>query len=529
MSFDGTEGFVGLDEDAAAANECADTFLDNAIRSNSMALRLLGHQVTWTPRTYDSDDLSQKEGIRPYASYARSSILSVPWIVQAGDEVYHIAVHCRVADEHGQSLSTRGFLKLAGIAEQEFVFTNSDGASPDYKAEEATLTLAEPQANERFTDLLIEQKPVALDTFVIDSSAQAHAVSLQGAYVSGNGLDDIMQQAAVSPPDGDDRHLMAWYNEDAEQRDIFDFMWASPVSDFAYMRPVNANPYISSQDCSLRPLPYVQVRAIEIHNVWSPDFDMRPQGRYEPDRVVDGRDAIEHAIVIDRIYRRKRCLWVGPVGTLGDQEVWEAGYGPRFARVEGSTTAQLLFTASIQPRTKDPKLLLLLNLLPTWNTPPSFASSANIFTLEKLEKAIEVADWTFDVDCKRFANGSSTPGTIASLTEGRELEHYPQLITALSPALQSEEIVASLLVGGAFKEGQLFEEDHALIQRVALELDLTGYNPSTNDMPCFVNVSLSTEALAKFTTAEVDDDTSTLDEGDLVVACTGATIWEVPQ
>ena len=297
------------------------------------------------------------------------------------------------------------------------------------------------------------------------------------------------------------------------------------------MRPLEANPYIASQDCELRPLPYVQVRAIEINETWAPDFDLRPQGRYAPDRVVDGRDAIEHAIVLDRIYRRKRCLWIGPRGTEGDSEIWPGGYGEKFARVAGSTSATSLFSVppQIQPRTKNPKILVLLNLLPTWDTPIGSVAATTINTVAALEKALEQAEWTFDVAIKRYADGSTTPGTIASVSEVRVLEHYPQLLTPLSAALISEDVIRTGNIGGALKEGQLFEEDHALIQRVVLEVELTGYDPSSNDAPCFVDVQLSTSSLTGLQFAEVPDDVSGLDQGDLVVTCTGATIWEAPQ
>lgn len=530
MSFDGSEGFVGLDEEMVGKNKPLSTFVDNAIRSNVIAIRQMGHQISWAPRSYDADDHNQVLRIRPYASVALSSILSVPWIVQNGDDQYRFAFHHRVEDEHGEGEGCFLRFSLVDLVSSEFAAPNTGASTPEWQIDERVLSLPEPFRGERFTDLRIEQRGKENYTTILQSVV-AHEIKRGGGMITASGAaNELLRHNGSNYPDSDDKHVQVFQNQ-AGSDQIYDILWTSPDENLGVVRPKEHGGNYDTPTDTARTLPlaYVQVRGIEIHQIFEGETDLRARERYQPQKIVDARDEIAHPLSIDRTYRRKRCLWIGPTGTLGDTELgWYSGYGPRFARVDGNTSsAQILFPASIVPKTKAPKILVLLNILATYEPSTEGGIVFNTSTAEALEAAVGEATWTFTASVTRFGNGSSTPASVTSGEVEVELAHWPHLLTPFRAALQTEHIYRQQQNGvidvWPYKEGQLFEEDHQLIQRVALSFDLPSHDPSINLAPYAVTLTALTEALGDFPLGE------TVTASDLVLAVTGCTIWEVPQ
>ena len=527
MSFDGSE-FIALDEDAVADNEALDTFVDNSIRSNISALRQMGHQVTWTPRSYDADDPNQALRIRPYASRARSSILSVPWIVQNGQDGVSLTLHYRCADEQAEGLSCFGYASLVGVADTRFSISNTDGLTPEWRTLEPSIELNEGFEGEVYTDLRVEQEGDLGGQIL--QSVVSHNVTTGGGIITASGAaNELLRHNGSNYPDSDDRHVQVFENQD-ESGQIYDILWTSNGSNKGAVRPTFTGPYDTPTDtCRTRAIGYTQVRSIEVHSTWEGETDLRPQKRYEPQRIVEGRDEIVHALALDKTYRRKRCLWIGPNGNLGDTELgWYSGYGPKHARITGNTSsAQVFFPASIVPKTDSPKILVLLNLLATYAPSVTGGIIQNTNTSEALEAATGFAEWTLTADVDRFSDGSSTPSSVASGDIDLELTHYPQLATPLYPCLQTELLYKAQLDGSndewPYKEGQLFEEDHTLIQKVAIEVNLSSHDPTSNLDPYVLTLSGLTGDLRQFPLTE------TVTASDLVLTVTGCTIWEVPQ
>lgn len=530
--FNGTE-FVGIDEDAVAENQPLDTFVENAIRSNLAAIQALGQQVSWAPRTFKAGDHNRKTGIRPYASFDKSTILSVPWIVQPGDDAIHLSIHHRCDDEHGLGFSCYGYAYLADVTDPipRFVISNTSASTPQWQMYEHSFSLNEPATIERFTDLRVEQSGLC-GFNVIQASGVRYVVSRAGSRVrrnSGTGAA-LLQQTASSYPDSGDRHVLIWDNIFEETDEQFDILWASPADDDAITRPsVDGRPnFNESFESRTRALGYLQVRGIEIRQTISPGHDLRAKERYTPHLLVDARDEIAHPFSMNKLRARKRCLWIGPTGGNNDPEVWpEDGYGERFNRVTGSTTPQQALTATIVPKTKGPKILVLANILGSWDT-SLFGDLRNITKFDALTSASGEVDWHFDVAIKRFELGTTTPDEVATEDITIPIIQWPQTSSIVSPALTSEAILTDRLIGGPFKEGQLFDEDHALLSRIAIEIDLSDHDPATNLDPYILTLSASVSSMARFA-PNAAQDTSGLDEEDLRLTFTGVSIWEVPQ
>ena len=527
MTYTGDE-YVAVDEDAVADDEALDTYVENCIRNNVAAVRALGHQVSWAPRSYDSDDHSQALRIRPYASYARSSILSVPWIVQDGQGTTHFSLHYRCGDEHSDNLSCFGWASLVGLGEERFSLANTDGATPEWQITEVELDLDEPFSGEVYTDLRVEQKGDVGGQIL--QSVVSHHVTTGGGLITASGAaNQLLRHNGSNYPDADDRHVQIFENQN-ESSQRYDILWTSSGSNKGATRPGFDGAIDTPTDTArTRSLGYVQCRGIEVHSTWEGDTDLRPTERFHPHLIVDARDEVSHPLSIDRAYRRKRCLWIGPTGSLGDTELgWYTGYGPKHARITGNTSsAQILFPASIVPKTRSPKILILMNLLATYAPSLTGGIIENTASSEALDEESGEATWTIEASVTRFADGTSTPSSVTSADVEVELVHWPHLATPLYPCLQTELLYKAQLDGlndeWPYKEGQMFEEDHTLIQRVAIELDLTSHNPSTNLDPYTITITGLTESVGDFPAGE------TVTASDLVLTCTGCTIWEVPR
>lgn len=520
------DGFIAIDEDAAAPDRPEDTWLDNALRYNLERIRELGWQVTWAPRTDDADDFNQKLGIQTYAGLAYVSILSVPWIVDEGAESYRVRVHYRASDEHSAGLSSFGRITLANVASQRFEFSNTDANSPQWSFAGDTLTLPTPQDRAILTDLRIEMQSTVAASSPITTSIGRYDFSALGGAVDGTDTGDagynvIFDGTGSTAPDAADRGVMVLEDTQVDSDSYYDILWVGS-SDDALLRPQGTSYRGGSTSVQTIPQSYVQVRGVEIQAIFEGDTHYIPAGRYAPWRTVEGRDAVAHPLAQNASRSRWRPMWLGPVGRFDADEAFPDGYGERFARAHGDDkSAQRLFTASITPRHPDPTIRVLLNLIPTWSS--LLSTHGGIGSYEQLQEAAARVSWTLGFNLRRFEDGGATPTDVITATETVELTTWPQAVTPISPALAAENRLA-VPVTGVLREGQLYPEDHILLQRVDVALDLTvagarGLDPYTLEVTALVDAIVEVPDEAEETTITATN---------LRLTCTGASIWEQP-
>lgn len=537
--------FVGLDDDAVAADEPLDVYLEAALRSNVRALLSYGQRCTWAPMTYDADDADQKIGCMPYASLAYSSMLNVPWIIQPGQEAVEITAHYRAASEHSGVGGTPGAgtvlgrLTLSGANATAILFDNTfDSVGDDWSIVEGELTLLEPAPAEAIIDLRLELRSVSEDE--ITTEPYEYKLSIAGTFMTrnaGSGSGLLYEAGTAARPDSSDRAIeMIRWREDGVDFDILSAQDSSLTADSGFVRPVESGPVptVSQDDSARRALSYLQTRGIEVRNRFDVDWRERARQLYDPQRGVEGRDEVAHALAIDRLYKLKRPLWIGPLGEIGAAESdYAAGHGPRFARVTGSTSDVDILRASIHPVTDEPVIRVLANVMVTWG-----GRSLPIASYPSLAEWTGRADWTLTASVERYTDaGGTTPVVVNSGSTEQRLDCYPRVPTAVSAAVTTEALLDGFNIGAltfgaidrAYKEGQLFAEDYALQQLMVVDVDVRFFDPTTADEPLFVRLSASVDS-STLTFPELEDEsTPSVAVSDLTLVVTGASIWEVPQ
>lgn len=534
--------FVGLDDDAVAADEPLDVYLEAALRSNIRALLSYGQRCTWAPMTYDADDADQKTGCMPYASLAYSSLLNVPWIIQPGQEAVEITAHYRSASEHGSGAGGMvGRLTLGGANPITTAISFPDtaqNAGVDWEIAEGSVELLEPAPAEAVIDLRLELRS-QIGGEIENNSSNQYALSIAGTYMtrSGTATTLLYEAGTAARPDSNDHAIeVIQWREDGLNFDILSAQDASATGDSGFVRPVSSGPVptLSQDDISRMALTYLQTRGIEVRNRFDVDWRERARQLYDPQRGVEGRDEVAHAVAIDRLYKLKRPLWIGPIGEIGAAESdYAAGHGPRFARVTGSTSDVDILRASIHPVTDEPVIRVLANVMVTWS-----GRSLPIASYPSLAEGTGRADWTLTASVERYTDaGGTTPVAVNSGSTEQRLDCYPRVPTAVSAAVTTEALLDGFDIGTltfgaidrAYKEGQLFAEDYALQQLVVVDVDLRFFDPTSADEPLFVRLSASVDS-STLTFPELEDElTSGVAVSDLTLVVTGASIWEVPQ
>jgi len=539
--------FVGLDDEAVGADEFVDVYLEAALRSNVRALLDYGQRCSWAPLTYDADDDDQDIGCVPYASVAYSSILNVPWIIQPGQSSVELTLHYRSASEHGSGAGGMvGRVTLSGAnpisTAASFADTATNGGV-DWETAEGEVTLEEPAPAEAIVDLRLEARSVvgsAIETSNGIYALKAFGARMEGSDPGGVTYNVLLYESGDSTrPDSTDPAVEAIrWNDEGLLFDVLSAQDDSASDDAGWVRAASSGPLPAESDpnnggVSRMALTYLQTRGAEVRNRFDVDWQERPQARYDPQRPVEGRDEAEHPLAVDRLHLLKRPLWIGPQGRLGSSEDYPTGYGPRFARVTGSTSATEILTASIHPVTDGPTIRVLANVLITWG-----GRAVPIASLSDLEEWSGTASWTIAASVERYTDaGGTTPSSVASGATTQTLTAYPRIPTPVSAAITTEAVLEGFDVGTisygstkrAHKEGQLYAEDYALQQLVIVDVDASSFDPTAADEPLFVRLDASA------TTASLDfpelegESSSGVAVSDLILVVTGASIWEVPQ
>jgi hypothetical protein len=515
MSFDGSE-FIALDDDAVAADEPLDTFVDHALRSNVLALSALGYCATWHRHTDDEDDQDQKANIRPYASVEWSSVLAVPWIVDAGQDALTTNTFYRSGQEEGGVETSPFRVVLEGVAEDALALSST--TTPAWQVDERTLSFP-TQTRRQITRLRIEQKSVVGANN--GNTSIDHLTRVGGAIIFNESSNTtVFDSDSGVIPNTSYRGVYCCRFSDADE--YYDIL--SSIGSLGYTRPLTTVTSRENTSTTRASLSYVQVRSIQCVNEYDGTWLEGPEGNYDPARVVTGPDALRHTLQLQRLMTRPRPLAIGPNGTeRSGESAYPTGIGGVFSRVTASTSWQTLDTFTALPATAGPRIRLLAYLCCTYG---AIDDALDPYQADNQG----LAGFDFRLEAFRWKSGSTA--SLATAEVSQAFVAYPRYIGPYSAFLHSEHLWHEL-PGGAwpYKEGQLFPEDHQLMVLLDLEVDLAGQGgPASNSQPIAFHLEARQDTSVGTDIPPPPDETTWQGSAsDISLTLTGYSAWEVPQ
>jgi hypothetical protein len=522
MSFDASE-FVALHDDAVDADYPLDSYTDAALRSNQEWIDTHGHQISWCPRAWNTDSMTTYTGHRPYASIDWSTLLCVPWITQAGRNGFTVQMEHRCSDEHGDTVSSKTRINLGDLFDLETV-TPTTSATYTWQDRERSLTHAKPIEQTRIEDLIIWQKSDRSDTNIL-TDANVTEIFVGGAFASNtNGLFEL---ASGTLPNSTDQHVQVFYcRDDGTEYDILHSYDVDASNGYAWVRPRNTYRDLVSNTAT-RPLGYLQIRSIQISETFT--TSQPAADRFLPQVTVEGRDEVSHALSLSRTASRWRPIFIGPIGTPFGVELFPTGYGRRFDYCDGNTIEEQIVTIPISPRHTAPQLKILMNVIPIWR---DSGHETSLETTNDIVEAAGEAAWTMYATVSQYQDGSPSPTAITSASLTQTMPAYPTCFSPGSAFLTQEQVFDGLTVltesiaaSWPYKEGQLFEEDLVLMERIEIDLTLTGYDPSTDPEPLILELGAEVD-ISGFDFPDPPNGTSSVSASDLRLIVVGYTVWE---
>jgi len=519
---------VDLDGDGS---QPLDSYIECALRSNERWLLEYGDHVSWVPHTQNADDYDDESGIRAYTSNKWSSVLYIPWIISPGLESVTLSVLARAADYSSTTVAIDHALRLLDSSGRQLgvaVATVSQETAPEFHDYALTITLDRiPQRED--VGVLIYEVQSAIDTVdeeITGSGDQVYMASLC-RLITNNEYGDT----AGARPSSTSLDLQCTF--DASVGEVYEHMYPidtnhSTGDDGMVVHPRSQR--IAGDDWSRKQNGFLQVRGAEIHTVYQ-DLTLLAKDSHRSRIPVTGEVVSTHPIRTDQAYLRPRCLWVGPEGDEGASG-WPTGYVRRWDYQYGEISGGVgvyrnIFISDLLLDTVDPTVLVLMHVLPI------YADIDSNLTSDLGEIQVEEIGWAFRATIDQLEDGDTDFNTDATELAGDTnesdvtLSHYHKNGRGTWPALQTMRFYSGTKSGGSipsltenfvFKEGQLYEPDHALIQTVAIPVSVDNTAASTL-YPTRLVVSCAIDP------ATLTDDLSEI-YCELVVV--GATIWEVP-
>jgi hypothetical protein len=532
MSYDGST-YIALHDDLVEPDQPLDSFVEMALRNNQIYIDEHGHQISWTPRCWDADNMVAYTGHRPYASVAESTIMYIPWIVQEGLSDFQIQMEHRVSNEHTPSVdfvnAVNFRMELDGLRGGGAI-SSTTGSSYTWQPRPQTLLSFTTRRDTRIAPFTIWQKGLADEDTDIDTDSVVSTFSLGGRLlINTNALFD---KASGTLPSASDQHVQIFKGEDTGTiADLLDTRDLGGGTSYAIARPQASFSEFEGNG-TLHPLGYIQVRSIQISESFDRTGDTPDASRFLPQRTAEGRDEVSHALSQSITASRWRPLFVGPVGERQGAEVYPTGYGRKFETLAGSASAQPFFTCPINPRYPAPTIRLLAYVIGVWS---GSGHEVSILSPEQLREATGQAEWTLTASVRRYEDGSATPVSLGAKTLTQVVDVAPSALTPTSPFLTQEAVIdgASLGMGSLpaswpYKEGQLFEEDIGLVDLIDISLDLSTYDPSTLDVPLIFSLTGTCSTTGFDYPAPPGGAIPSVGAGDLRLVCVGYTIWEKP-
>lgn len=530
------ERYLGLADEAVRAgnggSKPLDAFVEQVFRSDLLWLVERGSQVSWSPLVTDSEGLTTA-GHRPYASLDWSSVLCVPWLVQVGLQRITFAHHSAAGIAAGATSSVTQRLRLLGLAHG----ADTPVVTGGLKQHDVELELATPAPRRLVTSLVWEIKCQAGD-LAAQSLGDAAAQSLNRLDANSANPTFYRDLRSGAHPSTSDLGLQVSYDTTADgvSAQGYDHLYTREGATWAAawdgrkMTVRSTGLLRAPGQITRRYLSYLQTRGGELREHYHAESFHRPRERYRARQAVEAKDELAHLQCLRAIYSRARCLWVGPIGERIEGEparaLWPSGYVRRHVRAQhdGGADPNVLFWASVAPRTKNPRLTVLLNILAFQ------AQDIACADRDELDDKSGSARWILDVFVGQYRSGS-IPDQIAYVaSEEIDLVHYLTDTSGQWTSLLQERLRAvEGLDGYTYKEGQLYEEDYALLQRLELTLDVPFDPAGATPWPLLVRVGVRYVSGSQVRKVELPLGVTMGEAEDLALVCVGATIWEEPK
>lgn len=527
--------FYALHDDAVAPDgddsQPLDSYVECAMRSNERWLLEYGSHISWVPWTQNADDYDAEDGIRAYTSNRWSSVLYIPWLISPGLSSVTLWSLARASDYSSGTVPIDHRLRLldsAGRTRAAAVATVSQETTPEFHDYELVATLSDvPQTQDIGALVYGVQSDISTD----DADTTTADLFLASASRLISGSSDYADTAGARPS-ATSLDLQSTYDDgsDSTYEHIYpvDTNLDAGADDGMVIHPRSQR--IAGADWARKYNGFLQVRGVEVFETFD-DITRLAKDSHRSRIPVTGEVTSTHPIRTDQAYMRPRCIWIGPEGEAGVSG-WPTGYTRRWVYQYGDIAGgvgvhQNIFIANLLMDTVDPQLLVLLHVLPI------YAEVDNNLTTNIEDIRTETLGWTFRATVDQFEDGDTDFNTDATELAGDtnqtdvSLTHWYKNDRGTWPALQTMRWYSGTKSGGstplttsnyAFKEGQLYEVDHDLIQTVAIPVTIDN-TAALNIYPTRLVVSCAIDA---------DTITADLSEDYAEIVVVGASVWEIP-
>lgn len=542
----GGDEFVGIDEECiepvGSAARFWSTYFDNALANNIQYVAELGHEVAWVPLTNNGGNYTDKEGVRPYTSLARTTVFVVPWIYCEDIAQLQLGLIARVADEPGDGQGVQVALQrrtadLATIVRSSV--TASLGSTVGDPVEFGAHKLFLP-TGEQASDVV-----GAVAFWVTGTAPNADVATTLGGgsqrtstIYKADDANFYLDGALSGRPDADSLDLqytrLTVVGVDADHVFYPQGLGAADGEVIGTLGPTRPVP----NQLARRALSYLQIKGATL---WQTFADAtRPDAQaYAAQRAIVGEVAVTHALRTDAVYTRPRPVWMGPVGYLPNPEAseWPTGYHYRLNRVYGDSAApQRLMHASLALETLNPIVRVMAYVAPLHIFPAPQPEGADLAALTPQ------IQWEHTLELKQLADGDASWADATAIGDALAVvrhAHRPyeegSLLCVTEAAIRYPFSGDAAGLGYAYREGQLAEEDLSRLELVSFDLEAT-YDPTT-DRPMLLTWDVLTLNPVEADWGNVGDKPSPFfpdterarDLDTLGFVLVGVTIWEVPR
>ena len=535
MAFDGSE-FIAIDEDAITYDltdgaQSLDAFVDHAIRSNLVHVGAERSRTVYMRlggQAHLNFEDPQVE-IRTHASLGESTLVHVPWKVGAGLKTVEFNFWARVSALSGVNEGAMAMrYELAGIGDHKETMpaTYDSGVEVDIFTEiRVVLEFDRYVTRDLITDLAVWGRSFESGSTVRSSAtyAESRSSSRFKSYGAG-GLWDRVNTLGTCPNTSD---AAVQYLADTSTGAKFDHLHVVSDTEAHVLALQGSLAQLDTPKCY--DLSFLQLRSIEVVEVHDPEAFAAPASRYQAGEIVRSAEETKLFRGAESLNARSRCLWIGPQGApfLSESE-FPSGYSEKFTRCnDDAGTGSILLSSSFVPsQLEDPKIELLVNLLPIHTAVTYRAES---YALEDLRNDAATVSWTLELVIQSWTSGGGWVD-IGSASQDFSFTHWPTDHSGAWPALYQEWIrerytlrdVSHNFVSGSFysfREGQLYARDLGLLQRVQLVAPIT-YTATDQDLLRFRLEC--TRNGQEYGIADYNDPFF------LNLVATGATLWETP-
>lgn len=523
--------YIAIDDSAvipvATAAWPLDAWLGHRLREDISWLLQDGDAIGWQCAAPHGGDMISYLGHRPHCSYAFSTVLCIPWLIQPDLEEISIALVARVATESIEVTDqTAGYYDLRLQLDAEGLTTstyngaapNTQAATPVWQAHTVTLALdASRRPRKRGLGRLILWGRGGRSSAAIVQSSGLRRLIGDVVEPTTNAL--LLAEGTGSRPNVNGIETCGLVN-------------GSKIHDpLAEDTPLSSNPSAvltpatdeGVRDLSRHHLDYMQVRGGEIRTKYA-DLSAPAAAAYAAQTDVTSELALAHAIRVSAAHARARCVYVGPPGVIDAGAPWPTGYGPRWPRLDAAAKSTLIDIPLWLDRTEG-SLLVLAYLLPTWCLDLPAAPGES---LDDLGKLTTLMPWEITATLEQLTTGTTwgTSATRGASTITPQLTHWPAVRSGRTPALTQEWYIYD--GDWTYREGQLYPSDIQYLQMIALTVDVEA--ATDRDVPLRLRLELEADTAGA---SYPPDMAPTHDPGlptstdRFRVALVGCSIWEV--